>query len=163
MIRAARLNVRCPTVMGQTVMGLTVLALATGLAAGFAVPGSAQAAVVVAAGGLVRVLDRMTGIVSDYDLAPGQLQAEGRLSVRLDECRYPSDQPLAEAYAHLTIMDSGQVDPVFKGWMVASSPALSALDHPRYDVWVLHCDVPVSATPAPAPADSTNSTSGSGG
>ena len=28
---------------------------------------------------------------------------------------------------------------IFKGWMFASSPALSALDHPRYDVWVLSC------------------------
>ena len=119
-----------------------------------------QAGVVVASGGLVRVLDRMTGQVADYDLAPGQVQAAGRLSVRLDECRYPSDQPLAEAYAHLTISDAGQVDPVFKGWMVASSPALSALDHPRYDVWVLHCDVPASAAPA---ADSTKPATGSGG
>jgi hypothetical protein len=23
--------------------------------------------------------------------------------------------------------------------MIASSPAISALDHPRYDVWVLRC------------------------
>jgi hypothetical protein len=110
--------------------------------------------VVVAKGGMVRVLDRMSGIVTDYDLAPGQVQAEGRLSVRLDECRYPADDPTAEAYAHLTIMDAGQVDPVFKGWMVASSPALWALDHPRYDVWVLHCDVPASALP---PQDATPS------
>lgn len=128
----------------------------------------APAAVVVAKGGLVRVLDRMTGQVADYDLGPGQVQAEGRLTVRLDECRYPSDQPQAEAYAHLTITDAGQVDPIFKGWMVASSPALSALDHPRYDVWVLHCDVPGAAPPpapasVPPPAASTKPASGSGG
>jgi hypothetical protein len=91
----------------------------------------------------------------DYDLAPGQKQVVGRLTLRLDECRYPADSPLGDAFAHVTILDSGLIDPVFHGWMVASSPALSALDHPRYDVWVLHCDVPVQ--------DSTNSTSGSGG
>ncbi|OZA01113.1 MAG: hypothetical protein B7Y02_17840 [Rhodobacterales bacterium 17-64-5] len=68
--------------------------------------------------------------------------------------------PLGDAWAHVTILDAGQTDPVFKGWMVASSPALSALDHPRYDVWVLHCDVPAQA---PAATGSTNSTSGSGG
>lgn len=132
---------------------------------------------VVAPGGVVRVLDRMSGSVTDYDLAPGQVQAEGRLSVRLDECRYPADNPTADAFAHLTIMDEGQVDPVFKGWMIASSPALSSLDHPRYDVWVLHCDVPASAlppqdaTPDPAPdaapdgtnPDSTNPDDGSNG
>ena len=27
----------------------------------------------------------------------------------------------------------------FAGWMIADSPALNALDHPRYDVWVLRC------------------------
>ena len=32
--------------------------------------------------------------------------------------------------------------PLFSGWMLASSPALSALDHPRYDVWVLSCVLP---------------------
>lgn len=120
----------------------------------------AGAAVLLAKGGTVRVLDRMTGAVNDYDLAPGQMQVEGRLNVRLDECRYPSDQPTGEAYAHLTILDSGQLDPIFKGWMIASSPALSALDHPRYDVWVLHCDVPAQASASP---DSTSSAPGSGG
>ncbi|MBI1171444.1 DUF2155 domain-containing protein [bacterium] len=124
--------------------------------------------VVEAKGGVVRVLDRLTDIVTDYDLAPGQVQTEGRLSVRLDECRYPSDQPLGEAYAHLTISDAQQVEPIFKGWMIASSPGLNALDHPRYDVWVLHCDVPASALPPTDQTDgsgagSTSSGAGSGG
>lgn len=29
--------------------------------------------------------------------------------------------------------------PVFSGWMFASSPALSSMDHPVYDVWVIDC------------------------
>jgi hypothetical protein len=106
----------------------------------------AAADIVVAKGGMLRMLDKASGVVSDYDLAEGQSQELGRLAVRLDECRYPSDLPTGEAYAHLTITDSEVADPVFKGWMIASSPALSALDHPRYDVWVLRCDTP--ATPA---------------
>ena len=28
---------------------------------------------------------------------------------------------------------------IFSGWMFASSPALSALEHPIYDVWVIDC------------------------
>ena len=129
------------------------------MAAGFT--GAATAEVVEAKGGMVRVLDRMTNKVTDYDLAPGQVQEVGRLTVRLDACRYPSDQPLGEAYAHLTILDKEQTDPIFKGWMEASSPGLNALDHPRYDVWVLHCDVPKAAEPPPDAPDST-STDGSG-
>ncbi len=29
---------------------------------------------------------------------------------------------------------------IFSGWMFASSPALSALQHPVYDVWVIDCN-----------------------
>ena len=29
---------------------------------------------------------------------------------------------------------------LFSGWMFASSPALSALEHPVYDVWVIGCN-----------------------
>jgi hypothetical protein len=105
-------------------------------------PAMAGADILQANGGQVRVLDKMSGIVADYDLAVGSSKVQGRLTVQLDECRYPSDLPNGEAYAHLTILDSELADPAFKGWMVASSPALSALDNPRYDVWVLRCDVP---------------------
>ena len=113
--------------------------------------------IVEAKGAQLRMLDKMSGVVSDYDVARGQTQAEGRLSVRLDDCRYPSDLPNAEAYAHLTITDAAAT--VFSGWMIASSPGLSALDHPRYDVWVLKCDVPASA----AVPDATATGNGSGG
>ena len=118
-------------------------------------PGVALADVVDATGAKLRLLDKMSGIVSDYDVARGQSQVEGRLTVRLDDCRYPSDLPSAEAYAHLTITNKAGTDtaattPVFSGWMIASSPGLSALDHPRYDVWVLNCDVPAAAPAATA-------------
>lgn len=139
------------------ILGAGILLAATGW------NGAALADVIEAKGAMVRVLDRMTNQVTDFDLAPGQVQEEGRLSVRLDACRYPSDQPLGEAYAHLTILDKQQTDPIFKGWMIASSPGLNALDHPRYDVWVLHCDVPAAAEPAPDQTDSTTSGTGSGG
>lgn len=95
-----------------------------------------------APGARLRVLDKLTGAVQDLNLSVGQAQTIGRLSVQVDNCRYQPDNPTAEAYGHLTIKDSGVSDAVFDGWMVASSPALSALDHPRYDVWVLRCDVP---------------------
>ena len=123
--------------------------------------------VLEAKGAQLRMLDKLSGVVSDYDLAIGQSQAEGRLTVRLDDCRYPPDLPSGEAYAHLTISDAQAKEPVFRGWMIASSPGLSALDHPRYDVWVLRCDVPKSAEPGVDPAvpdpNATAPANGSGG
>lgn len=95
-----------------------------------------------APGAKLRLLDKLTGKVSDLDLSKGQSQTVGRLTVQMDGCRYYPDSPAAEAFAHLTILDTQAPDPVFNGWMTASSPALSALDNARYDVWVLRCDVP---------------------
>lgn len=93
-----------------------------------------------APGGTVRFLDKITGKVADLALSRGQSVQEGRLTVQLDQCLFPRDNPAADAQAHLTVMDNRATAPVFTGWMLASSPALSAMDHPRYDIWVLSCD-----------------------
>lgn len=106
-----------------------------------------------AEGGILRWLDKLTGETADIELARGQEAVSGRLTIRLDACRYPADNPASDAQAHLTISDAGVSTPVFAGWMVASSPALSALDHARYDVWVLRCVTP-EAAPEADPATS---------
>jgi hypothetical protein len=100
-------------------------------------PAVAQQAV-AAPGAVVRWLDKVSGATDDLDLSRGQAVVQGRLTILLDDCRYPAGGP-ADAWAHLTIRDSLLPDPVFSGWMSATSPALSALDHSRYDVWLLRC------------------------
>lgn len=35
-----------------------------------------------------------------------------------------------------------EAGPLFSGWMFASTPGLSALEHPVYDVWVIRCRQP---------------------
>ena len=91
-------------------------------------------------GAVLRGLDRVSGALEDIEIAPGQTVAYGRLEITLSECRYPAETPLGDAYAHLTIREAGADTPAFDGWMIASSPALMALDHPRYDVWVIRCN-----------------------
>jgi len=108
-----------------------------------------------AEGGILRWLDKLTGETADIELVRGQEAVSGRLTIRLDSCRFPTENPASDAEAHLTIMDSGVAAPVFEGWMVASSPALSALDHPRYDVWVLRCSLPEGALPEAATPETT--------
>jgi hypothetical protein len=90
-------------------------------------------------GAFLRGLDKVSGEVTDLDLAVGETVRIGRLAVTLGDCRYPVDDPAGDAFAYLTIQSEGLSAPAFEGWMVASSPALSALDHPRYDVWVMRC------------------------
>lgn len=93
-------------------------------------------------GALLRGLDTVTGQTEDIRVNVGATVNFHRLKIFLSDCRYPTESPASEAYAFLTIQDIREEEPRFRGWMVASSPALSALDHPRYDVWVLRCNIP---------------------
>lgn len=88
---------------------------------------------------VLRGLDKVTGQTQDFTLAAGQATEFGRLEVRLGECRYPAADPSSDAFAEMTITDTRANARVFSGWMIASSPALSALDDARYDVWVISC------------------------
>lgn len=92
-----------------------------------------------APGAMMRGLDKVSGETVDIELASGQSARFGRLGVTLSDCRYPVEDPSSNAYAHLTVTDAATGTIVFDGWMIASSPALSALDDPRYDLWVLRC------------------------
>lgn len=87
----------------------------------------------------LRLLDKISGQVTDLTIGRGETQVFGALSVTVGECRYPLANPAGDAFIQVEISDSRRAAPVFQGWLIASAPALSALDHPRYDVWALRC------------------------
>lgn len=87
----------------------------------------------------LRGLDRINGTVQDFTMNVGDTAQYERLEITLNACRYPQGDINADAFAQLTIRDIREDFDRFTGWMFASSPALSALDHPRYDIWVLSC------------------------
>lgn len=87
----------------------------------------------------LRALDILNGATTTLTMRVGETVRFGRLEITADTCRVPEDNPKGDAYAFLRIRDTREDRPRFSGWMFASSPALSALDHPRYDVWVVSC------------------------
>lgn len=93
-----------------------------------------------APGAMLRGLDKVTGQSQDLPMEVGQTITFGRLEVLLSECRYPAANPSSDAFAEMKITDTRAKHVVFSGWMIASSPALSALDDSRYDVWVVSCN-----------------------
>lgn len=118
-------------------IGSQGLALAGLLAAALS---AATAQEVRSADGVVlRGLDRLSGERTDLTIAKGETARLGRLAITLSDCRYPADNPAGDAFAFLTIDDAQSGAPLFSGWMIASSPALNALEHMRYDVWVMRC------------------------
>jgi hypothetical protein len=89
--------------------------------------------------GIVRVLDKTTGNITDLTLSPGETNQVGTLTVLMDECRYPAANPAGDAFVLIEVSDSRRTGPVFVGWLIASAPGVNAMDHPRYDVWALSC------------------------
>lgn len=89
----------------------------------------------------LRGLDKVTGRTRPLRVPVGGETPFGRLRIAVKAChgRDPDDPP--EAAAFLQIFDIlGQEERlVFSGWMFASSPGLSAMDHARYDIWVHQC------------------------
>lgn len=104
-------------------------------------PAEGEASRVVRAdGALLRGLDKISGVTTDLPLSVGGSVDFGRLTVRLGECRQPADDPDSDAFAQMTITNREAGTTPFAGWMIASSPALSALDDARYDIWVVNCN-----------------------
>lgn len=116
-------------VLASGVLAL-ILAAAPSLAVNVSAGPSAQ----------LRGLDRLTGELTDLTIGVGETIKMDRLNISLVECRYPTANPSGDAYAYLLIEDNETNTSLFSGWMLASSPALNAMDHSRYDVWVLRCN-----------------------
>lgn len=89
----------------------------------------------------LRGLDNLNGTAQDITVRVGETVTFGQLEIHAEACRVPRDDPKGDAEAFLRIRDIREAAPRFSGWMFASSPALSALDHPRYDVWVVSCSM----------------------
>ncbi len=105
---------------------------------------------------MLQALDKITARVKRLPVHVGQVGTFGTLSILVDACRKapPEDSPESAAFLKITDNKSDPPQAVFSGWMFASSPALSAMDHPVYDISVFDCTsdstAPASsATPAP--------------
>ncbi|MGR3759725.1 DUF2155 domain-containing protein [Roseobacteraceae bacterium NS-SX3] len=114
--------------------------IAAALAAlALAAPAVAQERAAQGNAAVLRGLDKVNGRIQDAEVQVGASAELFGLMVTLSECRYPAENPTGDAYAFLTVRDPDGGEIHFEGWMIASSPALNALDHNRYDVWVLRC------------------------
>jgi hypothetical protein len=90
----------------------------------------------------LRTLDKITARTSTMTLGVGKSAAFGSLTITLRACKENPPTEAPESAAFIEVQEvKGEQAPVmvFSGWMFASSPALSAMEHPVYDVWVLGC------------------------
>lgn len=94
----------------------------------------------------LQTLDKITARIATVPVTLNQPVQFGTLQIELKHCAFSPPEVPPEAAAFLEIRDVGFVDneesdkiTVFSGWMFASSPAVSSLEHPVYDVTLLAC------------------------
>ncbi|HET6158282.1 MAG TPA: DUF2155 domain-containing protein [Dongiaceae bacterium] len=101
-------------------------------------------------------LDKITARISTIKVGVGETVNFGSLQITLRACdkHPPEETPESAAFLQVVEQKPGE-QPVtrFSGWMFASSPALSAMEHPVYDLWVLDCDNKNGAPPEQPPAE----------
>jgi hypothetical protein len=88
-------------------------------------------------------LDKVSGRVSTFEAMVGQKETFGNLEIMVRACitHPPEERPENSAFLEITLNDpKSQPRTVFTGWMFSSNPAISAMDDPVYDVWVLRCE-----------------------
>jgi len=90
----------------------------------------------------MQAMDKITGRVSEIDIPVNGEMKFGSFSIVIRRCIASSPEETPENIAFVDVADNYNSDTpvnIFKGWMYSSSPALNAVEHPIYDVWLLKC------------------------
>lgn len=97
-------------------------------------------------------LDKITGRITRFDVYINETVLFGALEVTPRACYdRPANDTLQRTSAFLEVDQlklDGSRERIFTGWMFADSPALNAVDHAVYDVWLIECK---TSTSVPAP------------
>jgi hypothetical protein len=120
----------------------------------FAVIGAARAETTA----VLQGLNKITARVSTFDAPIDKPVRFGTLIITARACvkKPPEEPPETAAFLQIDEMrpdtQATQSKRLFSGWMFASSPAISTLEDPVYDVTVLDCKIDTTAAPLSPPA-----------
>ena len=96
-------------------------------------------------------IDKITGRITTFDVYIDETVQYGALQVTPKVC-YSRDETEAQRVDGFIEVDEITLDRkirrIFTGWMFADSPALNAVEHPIYDIWLTGCKQE-SEVPAP--------------
>jgi hypothetical protein len=104
-------------------------------------------------------LDKITGRITNFDVYINETVQFGALQITPRVCytRPPTETQRTSVFIEVDQVSlKGGTERIFTGWMFADSPALNAIDHPVYDIWLVDCkqksDTPPPANLAPPPS-----------
>lgn len=91
---------------------------------------------------VLQILNKTTAKSSVVEVAVGNSIDVGQLNIKVGKCwQAPLDQkPDSRILLEISEKKSdNEITRIFFGWMISSSPSISSLEHPIYDVTALNC------------------------
>ena len=84
-------------------------------------------------------LDKVTARTTTLTGKVGETLRFGSLSIAVRGCVARAPDQIADSAVFLDITDRKGAVAVFRGWMIASMPAVAILEHPVYDIRLASC------------------------
>jgi hypothetical protein len=109
---------------------------------------------------VIRALNKVSGQAEILKIKPGETVAFGRLQILGVTCRTSIPTSQTDYAGLLDVRErlpgNEGMKPVFRGWMYASSPSITALEHPIYDLAMVDCDIAAPTEKAKEKSDKSD-------
>ncbi len=88
-----------------------------------------------------KLLDKISNKLTTKTIAVNDSDLIGTLYIKVYACFTEPPDEIPEDYVLIDIKDNFQDESksIYKGWMISSSPDVTPLQHPIYDLWLLGC------------------------
>ncbi len=88
-----------------------------------------------------RLLDKVSNKLFEKTISIDSSDDIETLKIQVYACFTEPPTEISEDYVLVDIYDNFQDEEksVYRGWMISSSPEVTPLEHPIYDLWLLGC------------------------
>ena len=88
-----------------------------------------------------KLLDKISNKLIEKTIAVNDSDSIGTLNIEVYSCFTEPPDEIPEDYVLIDIKDyfEDKNQSIYTGWMISSSPDVTPLEHPIYDLWLLGC------------------------
>ena len=88
-----------------------------------------------------KLLDKISNKLIEKTIPVDSFEEIETLNINVYACFTEPPDEVSEDYVLIDVKDNFQNEfkSIYKGWMISSSPEVTPLEHPIYDLWLLGC------------------------
>ena len=107
----------------------------------FLICSSVQAEPITGTLAKLKLLDKTTNKVTQKTINVNSIIDWESLNIQIYACYSTPPEEIPEDYVLLEVKDtlSTKKENIYRGWMISSSPDVTPLEHPIYDLWLIDC------------------------